>query len=366
MTYKEILDKKSANILITGDSLSYNRYGYDDKHRENAYNCGVGMSSWSFSLRDLIYKSDPQFLFGEDISFNCKTIVGIDNNPEVPNTAMFGGKIKTLFPEENVLFTVPIKNDEIVLYLQKRIDHPCRFDVFVDNKLAAKDVNTHGNTEDFAGYGLMLLRLPCDSDIGYHTVEFKNICGDSPKITVAAIGGEYKNIILNGKGGEPVNFFVDNFKERIARYNPDLIILSLGGNDRIMTSPENLRINLIKLFSMIFDKSPSCKVLYLLPPSSHYPSDPDRDVSPYSSIITAETYNRTIERVCRRLGKEDGYDGFGTNNYSVYDIDTMRISDLFDNDAVLQWRYDNIHLNPYGNEVLLKAVADRLGIMNTI
>ena len=42
------------NIVITGDSLSYNRYGYDPIPRENAWDCIPYMGSWSFRLRDLL------------------------------------------------------------------------------------------------------------------------------------------------------------------------------------------------------------------------------------------------------------------------------------------------------------------------
>lgn len=42
------------NIVITGDSLSYNRYGYDAIPRENAWDCAPDTGSWSFRLRDLL------------------------------------------------------------------------------------------------------------------------------------------------------------------------------------------------------------------------------------------------------------------------------------------------------------------------
>ena len=361
MIYQEILSKQDPSILITGDSLSYNRYGYDSSPRANAFDCGVGMPCWSFLLRDRIYRLDRQFIFGDCIEADCAWIPGIDNTSDVPHTAAFGGRVKTLYPEDTVSFSVPIKSDRIVLYLQYRSENSCVFDACVDGNCAAKDVNTLGSTEAFAGYGLFPLVLPCEPDLERHTVEFFNIRGTSPKITLAGAGSRHYNIALTGRGSTCADYFIENFEERIGRYKPDLLILLLGANDRAYRTIDATRINLIKLFSKIFACSPECKILYLLPPSSHCPQDPGRDVLPYTSLLTAEAYNRTMEAVCRNLGK-DGYNGFGLNEDRQYDIESMRISDLFDDQDVSSWRFDNIHLNPHGNQVLLDALCKKLGL----
>lgn len=352
MTYQEILNKKAANILITGDSLSFNRYGYDEETRgaNDAFCYGVGIKSWSFKLRDRIYLSDPQFIFGDSLSFNCDTVLGIDNDSDVPNTAMFDGKIKTLLPENDVEFTVSIKSDEIILYLQRRIDFPCIFDIRVDNVLVKKDVDTTGYSDDFAGYGLMLLRLPCNNELELHKIEFVNIRGITSRITVVGAGAVYKNIILNGRGSQCTSFFIDNFEERIAKHNPDLIIISLTANDRILISAEAMESNLTDLFSKIFERFAHCKILFLLPTSSHNPSNLNIDNDSYTSKSTAEKYYLTAEAVCEKLLKAGN------------DIDTFRISSLFDDNDVSFWRYDNIHLTPHGNDILLKAICEKLFI----
>lgn len=368
MIYDNILSNENVNILITGDSLSYNRYSYDECARENAYNCGVGMESWSFQLRDRIYTSDPQFVYGDELQFNCKSVTGIANNSKVPYTAMFGGKIQTLYlREENsnrngclhservITFRVAVKSDEIVLYLQRRIDAPCVLDIYVDGVLAVQDVHTQGAMEDFAGYGLMLVSVPCNGERDQHIIKFANIRGDSPIITVAGVGAKCRNIVLNGKGGETARFFLEYFEERIERYAPDMLILSLTGNDRLLVAPEVLRKDLTELFSKIFQNTPECKVLLLLPPLTHNPLCPGEDVYPYSSLLTAEVYCRVAERVCENLREDFGYH-----------IDTLRIDSLFDKENVDLWRYDDIHLTRYGNEVLLEAVASKLGLAENL
>jgi len=155
-----------TGTLITGDSLAYNRYSYDDggDSRPNAYDCGVGMGSWAFALRDRIFTSDPQFIYGDDLTFDCESTAGIANDSDVPNTAMFGGRIRTLYPTDKAAFSAKIRSDMLVLYLQKRLDHPCLFDIAVDGVPVVRDVDTQGAKEDFAGYGLLILSLPCAAD----------------------------------------------------------------------------------------------------------------------------------------------------------------------------------------------------------
>ncbi|MBE6612674.1 MAG: SGNH/GDSL hydrolase family protein [Ruminococcaceae bacterium] len=347
MTYFDLLQKSGTRLLITGDSLAYNRYSYDDggDSRPNAYDCGVGMGSWAFALRDRIFTSDPQFIYGDDLTFDCESTAGIANDSDVPNTAMFGGRIRTLYPTDKAAFSAKIRSDMLVLYLQKRLDHPCLFDIAVDGVPVVRDVDTQGAKEDFAGYGLLILSLPCAADRDVHTISFTNIRGQSPAITVAGIGSRRTDVVLNGKGSQQVSFFIENFEDRIGRHKPDIILLSLSANDRVFIAPDVLRRNLTELFTLISNQLPDCKVLFLLPPSSHKPDEPELDMHPYTSLLTAEAYNRTVEYVCRS-----------------FHADTLRISSLFDDNRTSDWRYDNIHLNRAGNEVLLEAAAHRLGL----
>ena len=350
-TYKEILSQKNPIILITGDSLAFNRYGYDPLWRGagDAFDYGVGMQSWSFALRDRIYFMDSQFVFGDALSFDCDTVSGIDSESPVPNIALFDGKIKTIYPKDKVTFNVNIKSEEIVLYLQHRTDNPSVFDICVDGKLIKKDIDTKGDPSYFAGYSMLQLRLPCNADMENHEISFQNIRGENPKITVAGVGAVYKNIVLNGRGSQCIRFFIENFEERIARHKPDLILLSIIANDRGKNAPTIVASELKELLSMIFGSLPECKLLLLLPPFAHRPSDIESEEKPYTSIRTAELYDRVAEKVCADF-----------KGQQKCDVDIMRISDLFDKDDVSSWRFDNIHLNKQGNKMLLDAIMNRL------
>jgi len=361
MTYQDILSKKGANILLTGDSIAYNPQTNDPILRHKAQLHGVGMPSWSFRLRDRIYMSDPQFAYGDTLTFDCETAAGIDNDCDRVHTGAFGGRIQTLHPAGDVHFTVSVQTDEIVLYLQTRIDAPCVCDIKVDGVLAAKDVDTTGDPELHLGYSLKPVYLPCSTGRTEHAITFTNIRGTSPKITVAAVGAKRINITLEGYGGETSLFFLNHFEALIGQYRPDLMVISLGANDRVKLPPEMMRKNMIELFAKLYDRCPNCKVLLLLPPSSHHLDDPDMDSGVFTSPHTAETYLRVAERVCTRIG-QFGYDGFGSRPDVHYDIEPLRLTSVFDGLDAPIWRFDNIHLNKTGNDLLLEAVAKKLGV----
>lgn len=361
MIYRHILTKENARILITGDSLAYNRYGYDPTGRLNAWDCGAGLPSWAFSLRDRIFSLDPQFILGADLFADCPYVLGLDNNSEVPFTALFSGRIKTLCPQGQASVSVPVNGSRIILYLQRRKENSCVFDIFVDGVPVLADVDTAGDVAEFAGYGLMTLALPCDAARDSHTVTFRNIRGESPKITLAAAGSRQIHVDLTGKGGECTDYFVEHFQERIGFFKPDLLIVTLGANDRGYRSVFDMQDSLVKLFSLVFADSPDCSILFLLPPPAHDPAHPEENVMPYCSLMLSECYDRAIEAVCRNLGKA-GYACDGLDSSRQYPIETFRLSAIFRDLPVSDWRFDNIHLNPQGNQLLLEALCEKLGL----
>ncbi|MBP3381390.1 MAG: SGNH/GDSL hydrolase family protein [Clostridia bacterium] len=343
--FKELVTRHHTHVVITGDSLSFNRYDFDEYRGMNAYDYGAGLGSWSFLIRDKLYTKDAQFIYGADMTFSCKTVSGLATATDLPHTALFDGRIKTLFPSETVTFRLPIQTDELVLYLQHRADTDTVFDVAVDGVTVQADVHTIGDTAWFAGYAPLVLRLPCDGALSTHAVTFARIRGEVPCITVAGAGAVYRQVTLSGRGCTCADFFLENFEERIAKYTPDLLLFSVSANDRLHVSAEKMCENVDALFGMIQQRFPYCRVLVLAPPHSHDPDNPQKDVSPYTALETAEKYDSALEAVCGRWG------------HTVF-----RISSLFDDADVSAWRYDNIHLNKQGNAVLADAVSRLLGL----
>lgn len=130
---------------------------------------------------------------------------------DVPFTALFGGRIKTLYPQGQASVSVPVRGERIVLYLQRRLENSRVFDISVDGDPVLANVDTAGDAAEFAGYGLMTPVLPCDKIRESHTVTFCNIRGRDPRITQAAAGSRNIRIALTGKGGECTDYFVEHY-----------------------------------------------------------------------------------------------------------------------------------------------------------
>ena len=349
MQYSEIWNRNGARILITGDSLSYNRYAYDPTPRRNAYECGAGIPSWPFRLRDRILMQDDAFCLADSLEFDCDFVEGIDNDSEVPFTALFEGRVRTLYPNGKVSFRVNETGGQIVLYLQTRLDGACVFDVCVDGVTVKKDVDTAGDAEFFAGYAPMILVLPCRACAEGHTVSFEKIRGEKPKITVAGVGAKYREVTLNGKGSQMSRFFLEHFEERIGRYRPELILLCLTANDRAYLSVEEMKQDLRALFAKMRETLPNCRILFLQPPASQSLEEPECNNLSYQSLDRTEQYWRAVEEVCKECAEKQNIRLFQTQR-------------LLKAEEALDWRFDNIHLNPNGNSILLEALCRELGL----
>jgi hypothetical protein len=344
MDYSAILSKDKLNILITGDSLSYNRYGYYDTPKENAFNCSPGMPSWAFSLRNRLYFTDEQFVYADDLVFPCKSVAGIDSTSADLYAELFPTKIRTLFPRGDISFSIPVSGDQVVLYFQNRHEGYCTFDIEIDGETKATNVSNRTTPERFNGFEPMLICLEYKNRES-HTVTLKNIRGNNPKITVCACGAKYKNITMSGKGNQCVSFFNENFDERIADVCPDFIIMTLSANDRARISLNEYELELKKLLENIFGKLPNSKLLFLIPPSSRDPDDAENNTTPYTSDTVSAKYNDVTYKVCRD-----------------YDADIFDISSLFKEQDISSWRFDSIHLNKNGNNILLEALITKLNI----
>ena len=61
----QLFQKDGFTSVITGDSISYNRYDFISTGVTNGYECYSGMQSWPFLLRDAIHRNDVYFKHGD-------------------------------------------------------------------------------------------------------------------------------------------------------------------------------------------------------------------------------------------------------------------------------------------------------------
>ena len=336
------------SLLITGDSLSYNRYDYINTATPNAADCPVGMDSWSFRIRKSFISSASGFLYGDQLNIKEPFTHGIGEGID-PTHAFFGDRVVTISPQNDAInLEVESKTGRIVIYLQHRLDNYCRFDVYVDGKLRKKAVDTFGRVENFCGFDIITLELECDAAKDLHDIVFCNFehTEKFPLVTIAGASVEPRFAAISGQGSRTIKFLLYHFKERIAKYSPDMLILILGGNDLIFYSEKEYKFYLETFFKQVLTCFPNCKIATITIPPSAKCLEEIRGVKINSDDDInrlVDKYNAVLEEVSKK------------NNAIC-----IRQKDIFNKIDPSIWRFDNVHLSKKGNDMLYQAVCEKI------
>jgi len=336
------------NLLITGDSLSYNRYGYESEPCPNSTDCHIGMNSWSFRICREFIISAKGFKYGDELCFKETTVKGMGEGVDIINAA-FGERVVTVMPEDGfVHFTAESDTGIIMLYIQCRKTNYCRFSITVDGVLQEKSVETYGEDGFFKGYGINALKLDCDKQKKTHEIVFSDFeyADTEPRVTIAGISNELRFAYTSGQGSRTSRFLLYHFEERIAKYNPDILFLTVGANDVTAHSEEEYGGYIRELFKKIRERFPNCKIFTLGIPLLAKVSDDVRGIKIDSDDELnrlAEKYNATLQASSKEFG--------------AVCIDTKEI---FEGISPEIWRFDNIHFSDKGNDMLFEKVCDIL------
>ncbi len=336
------------SLVITGDSLSYNRYDYLDEPRTNAWDCPNGMGSWSFRLRNLFLSSANGFKYADELVFNEEAISGIGEEFD-PMDSVFGERVRTVIPKDGkIRFMTQSDNGTIVLYLQKRPKNYCRFHISVDGIRHSEKIDTFGNNSFYRGWEVLSVELACDKNQKQHEIilsEFE-YADDKPMVTIAGVSVEPRHAVVTGQGCRTAKFINFHFEERIAAFSPDALVLIFGGNDILYYSPEEYRQNLEIFFKKMKTRFPKCKLITVtIPPSALY-SGLANGVK-YSTQQewdeNADKYNKAMIELSRKYGAQ-----------------TVITEELFSGIPIEKWRFDDVHMTRFGNDLLYKKVKEIL------
>lgn len=328
-------------LLITGDSLSYNRYDYDETPRTNGWDCFIGMQSWSFKLRNSFITSAVGFKYGNDLEISGKAIETANEN-----NLIFGKKVSVCEPiDGKIEFKANSDTGSVVLYLQKSPSNYCRFDISVDGKTVKTGVDTYGGDYIHQGYDLIVIELPCDKREEHIIVfeNFEHIEENTPYVIIAGVSAEARFANITGQGSRTSKFLLYHFENRIATYKPDIMVLICGANDVLYFSPEKYGENLDRLISKTKQVSPGCKfVTVTIPPSKWI-----------SEIIQGEKYT-SQEQFDALLAKYTAAMGEISEKHGAICVKTEEVFDGISSDI---WRFDNIHMSKKGNDMLFEKLV---------
>lgn len=332
------------NIVITGDSLSYNRYGYDDEPHVNAYDCHIGMDSWSFRVRKEFISSAPGFAYADEISFEEERVCGMGDGIDNIN-GIFGDKVVTVKPRNGQIhFEAESDTGEIVIYFQQRPDNYCRFNIYVDGVLKEREVDTYGGNAHFQGYNVKPVKISCSKEQKIHKIILSDFetTEKEPYVTIAGISPELRCVYNTGQGSRTAKFLLYHFNERIAKYSPDMLILIFGGNDILFYSEEEYKKYLSEIFNRMSREFPDCRIVTITIPESAKIKDEIRGIkisSDEDHNLIVDKYNKVLEE----LSEE--------NNALC-----IKQKEVFSGVSPDVWRYDNVHLSKIGNDMMYEQI----------
>lgn len=348
-----------TKTVITGDSLSFNFYGYVSGYRAEPWDCPHGMRSWSFLLRDAIHMQDKDFVYGDSV-LGVVTAGNITVTHALPNfTLGFNNRFSLLdVTSANAVFEFMVSKsnlltDKIVLHLARIPSFAGRFDVYTDNgagEVYAASVNMVPAT-DYLGYEPIIINVPY-SVSGSHPnrpakIIFKNWLasggGAFPgqvKVALMGVGSKNTPVYLTGHGGYTAQMIASEYELRIGRYDPDVLIVIVGANDRYTLSPAQYESGYRNIITQALAENPQMRIVLM----GAMPAT-DAGYVPESAVWNGYTMKEFLD-VPARLARE----------FKLQYIDNYRAmlpryaSNLF----------DNVHLNFAGNTALFGVVAGEL------
>jgi hypothetical protein len=331
---------QKLNIVITGDSLSWNGYGYDATWGIDGSGYATdnvfGLSSWSYLVRDFIFSSNPAYKGIFNINWYSTGVVarGLLNS----DLKYFGmnGRVIT-FNFENAESKVILETNSglsrgIVVHTTSE-NYACKFDI---------DGIEHNNVSptngiNYLGGGYKI--IPCGVEPLIENV--RKFTSDLPGGELSIYGISSDNAggsnaafpMITGKGGYTAAKILDEYNTLVKPYMPDVVFYMIGAND----IDKNVNVSEFKssienFIDLVRNDSPNAKVILMTTtPVATWEDGRERK------------YIKAMEEV-----RDDKY------CYLINVFDELKNIDPY------YWRFDNTHLNRLGNDIVFKLVKDKI------
>lgn len=340
----QLLMSNGLKVVITGDSVSYNRYGFDATARTNAYDCYPGMLSWSFMLRDAINRHDGYFKSWEELEriYNGTFASSILENNATRYGAAYNGIYTSARPsspsnEIIIKYQTNPYSDRIVLHTIQQQGPSCTFDVYINNVLAG----TVNNASDGTFQGIKPFQTEFVGGFTPGNIVEIKITNAIPNgsqapthaILIHGVGSIKRDIHLTGRGSWTSANLLADIQNRILQYSPDLLMVIAGANDIYQGVPQaTYKYNMEQIITRSRAVNPKAEIVLITSPQS----------ADYSAAVHKQ-YNAQLQELALA--------------YDCYYVDLLQ---MFENTTVSKWRFDNIHLTRYGNGVLAKTILNMI------
>lgn len=323
--------EQSLQMVITGDSLSFNGFGYPSDWGVNgggyATDQPFGLMSWAHLIRDFILSSHGAFRPIKYLKWQtdgAPSTVGISKNHGLNlNVVRFNFFtkstkliLKSNYIGENSLLISTSPSESAVKFTVDGVEH--------DN------LSEDGH---YLGYSYKLVSCgtePLISNVRCYLDESK----EGGRLDVyGTIGRGVKIPKLTGKGAWTSGQILDEFEVLVKPYKPDVIFYIIGANDIGQNiSVNDFKQNINNFIEKVREYKPnSIIILISTPPTSSY------------TIEKSEPYLMAMHDLAIK------------NNLSLIDL----VYEL-GNISPDEYRYDNIHFSKRGDDILFNIIKKRI------
>lgn len=324
---------RNSSIVITGDSLAYNRYDFVEEPRMNAWDCPFAMPSWSFLLRDYLITHSKGWTSADKVNIlikqptNSKKIIKGDLIKKYDQSL----PLKDRLPIDAVSFEITAP--EISMHIKGCPKNLCFItnskDAFLESDGLRYDLK--GKPELFSGSYYKW--------VNSKTGILENIKEGSLLKFVGASEVQTE-VFLTGSGSKTAEWLLENSYERIFKYEPDLVIMIIGANNRRMKNPDSFKSALNKLIET--SKINNTEIIFISPPHSTT-TDPEWGVK---NIYFPDTeVTKPIMDILSKAASDN-------------EIPFLDLFEFFSGTPNETWRYDNTHFTKQGNLILYKAIIN--------
>ncbi len=321
--------ENDCTVVITGDSLAYNRYDFVAEQRQNAWECPLAMKSWSFLLRDYLISHGRGWvpareipIEGEDISLTPFTEI----NKRVPLNE------KLPMEDHGISIVTKTQTDIKIKGCPKKILY------VVTNSGSGSGFRSKENNFDLTGNKELF------NGIYIKSVKNDGILQDvksNSTINLIGVSDVLTKVFLTGSGSKTAEWLLENIDNRIMKHKPDLCFIIIGANNRRKNNPQSFRA----AFEIIAKKllNSGVEVVILTPPHSNT-SDPEEkdDIYNPNPEITKPILDAIHEIAL------------------MYNLTCINLFELFSGIPSHIWRFDNTHFTKEGNLILYEKIIQNL------
>lgn len=321
---------KFAKVVITGDSLSINAFGYNAAWgaagADYATNNPYGLSSWPHLFRDMWVTSGFFQPIKTSRYYSSGTVANVASTFGLQNIAINQRVLGFRFaPDGRLNIESDYTGAPALLISTQPSGSSVTFKV---NGVDQTSISTSGH---YKGYEFKL--IPFSGNLATITDVVNPSGGNADLLIYGVVPSSTTIPKLTGKGGYTSSQILAEYNTLVAPYAPDIIFYIIGANDAGLGGPSSS--NFVNNIQYFIDNAravkPDCVIVLISQPASTYV---ESRITPYLEA-----------------GKQLAIDN-GCTHIDLYTA-TKNIDPSY-------WRFDNIHTNTRGDTLWFNILKEKL------